>query len=74
MDYSADGRIIVSSSDDGTVCVWSPLQQRCFGVFYRRLESGTNLLMSLSSDAHTLAIGHQSGSPGAPDVYVWKLP
>jgi WD40 repeat protein len=76
LDFSADGRTLVSTSRDGTIRLWSVVHNRSYGVLCRCFGpelNEVNCQLSLSPDGRVLAVGYRTEVNGVPNVLLWKI-
>lgn len=76
LDFSRDGRTLISSADDGAVRLWSVPHQRSFGVAFRRFRPGSrdaHCRASLSENGRRLVYGFSADQKQWPDVFLLDL-
>jgi WD40 repeat protein len=57
---SADGTLLASGGQDGTIRIWDPVSQQCLRIL--QMNSGTVYCVALSGDGRLLASGGLDGT------------
>jgi serine/threonine protein kinase/WD40 repeat protein len=76
LQFSLDGRTLVSSSRDGTIRLWSVDHNRSYGVLCRCFASGSinrECRVNVSPDGRVLAVGYRTQEQNVPHVLLWKI-